>query len=200
MFRHHWRVNRDSVLLSPLRVFAAAVIALTPAAVYGQSGETDVGELAIHGGGTFGTGTHPAVAASTGIAFARRGMALLDVAYTPMGHDILWRRHDVQSPQNSQLFEFMFSSHIRFPVKARLAPYAIIGGGLLFNTFRGYTGPQGALVGIEDFKFGVQTGGGVRYYLGENWGIRPEFKVIVSSQTYTRMSIGVFYVVPPLWP
>jgi hypothetical protein len=33
----------------------------------------------------------------------------------------------------------------------------------------------------------------MRYYFRENWGIRPEFKVIIGAQTYTRLSVGLFY-------
>ncbi len=178
----------------------AVFLACAPAVLRGQAAEPEVGEVALHGGGNFGAGTHVSVGGSSGFAFSRRGMAFLEATYTQMGRDILWRRADVQSPQESRLFEFMASTHIRFPVGERWAPYAILGGGLLFNSFRAYSGPQGALIGIEDFKFGVQSGGGVRYYIGENWGVRPEFKVIVSSRTYTRMTIGVFYNLPTHWP
>ncbi|MCX6630180.1 MAG: hypothetical protein NTW28_21390, partial [Candidatus Solibacter sp.] len=52
----------------------------------------------------------------------------------------------------------------------------------------------------SDFDFGFHTGAGLRYYVRENWGIRPELKVIVSKQTYTRLSVGIFYVLPAGWP
>ena len=176
------------------------LLGLAPAALYGQSDETDVGEVAVHGGGLFGAGTHGSIGASAGLAFARRGMIHLDSTYNWMTNDILWNRPGVQSPRNSRLFEFMAVSHIRVPVTSRIAPYAILGGGLLYNSFRAATGPQGIVTDFQDFKFGAQTGAGLRYYMGQNWGIRPEFKVTISSQTYTRFSIGVFYVVPNTWP
>jgi opacity protein-like surface antigen len=197
---HHSLVNWKRLSPGALRGLTALFLTFAPVALHGQSSETDVGEVALHAGGTFGAGTHGTVGASSGFAFSPRGMAFLDANYTWMAHDILWKRPGVQSPQDSRLFEFMATTHIRFPVTNRIAPYAILGGGLLFNTFRAYSGPQGALIGIDDFKFGAQGGGGVRFYLGENWGIRPEFKVTVSSQTYTRMSIGVFYNIPSFWP
>jgi len=180
-------------------VLAAALFVLTPA-MFGQPGEIDVGEVSAYGGGTFGMGTHALVGGSSGYAFSRHGMAFIDVSYSPIGHDILWQRRDVQSPQRSHLFDFMGSAHIRFPIGERWAPYALVGGGLVLNTFRAYAGPQGALIPIEDFKLGFQTGGGVRYFIGESWGIRPEFKVVVSSRVYTRMSIGIFYTLPANWP
>jgi hypothetical protein len=156
--------------------------------------------VSVYSGGTFGMGSHPLIGGSSGFGFSRHGMAFLEGSYSPLGHDILWPRHDVQSPQDSHLFDVMVGTHIRFPIGERWAPYALVGGGLVFDTFRAYAGPQGALIRIEDFKMAFQTGGGVRYYIRENWGIRPEFKVVVSSRTYTRMAIGVFYTLPPNWP
>jgi opacity protein-like surface antigen len=185
---------------TPWRILAAAFLVLSPAALFAQSGETDVGEVSVYTGGSFGAGTHPFVGGSSGFAFSRHGMAFLEGSYTAMGHDILWPRHDVQSPRDSKLFDVMFAAHIRFPVRERWAPYGIIGGGMAFDLYRAYAGPNGALIGIEDFKVAFQTGGGVRYYVRDSWGIRSEFKVIVSSRTFTRAAVGVFYVLPPNWP
>jgi opacity protein-like surface antigen len=165
-----------------------------------QMSAVEDGEVSGYGGGTFGAGTHALVGAGTGLAYSRHGMVFLEGSYSPMGHDILWRRHDVQSPQESHLFDVMVSGHIRFPIRDRWAPYVLLGTGLVYNAFRAYSGPQGALIHFDDFKMAFQTGGGVRYYVGESWGIRPEFKVVVSSRTYTRMAVGVFYVLPSNWP
>ena len=177
----------------------AALLVLAPG-LFAQVSATDDGEVSVYAGGTFGIGTHALVGGSSGLAFSRHGMVFLEGSYSPLGHEILWQRHDVQSPRESHLFDVMVSTHIRFPIRERWAPYVLIGGGLVFNTFRAYAGPQGALIGIQDFKMGFHTGGGVRYYVGENWGIRPEFKVVVSSRTYTRMAVGVFYNLPSDWP
>jgi hypothetical protein len=180
-------------------VVTAGLVVCAPG-LFGQTSASEEGEVSVYGGGMFGAGTHPTVGGSSGWGFSRHGMAFLEASYSQMGHDILWQRHDVQSPQGSHLFDFMFSTHIRFPIRDRWAPYGLIGGGLAFNTFSAYAGPQGALIGIQDFKMAFQAGGGVRYYVGENWGIRPEVKVIVSSRTFTRVAIGVFYNLPPNWP
>lgn len=60
------------------------------------------------------------------------------------------------------------------------------------------TGPYGNAIfkNFNQFNGALETGGGVRYYIRENWGIRPEAKVIVSKTTYTRVSMGIFYVLP----
>ncbi len=194
------RVLRPALRAGSLRILLALICAFAPVRLVAQADETDVGEVAAFGGGSFGAGTHPFVGGSMGYAFSRHGMALLEAGYTPMGSEILWRRPDVRSPQNSYLLDCGLSFHIRIPVRERWAPYGILGGGLAFNSFRAIAGPQGALIGIEDFKGEFHTGAGLRYYIREYWGIRPEFKVIVSTRVFTRLSVGVFYTLPPNWP
>ncbi len=176
-----------------------ALLAVTQG-LFAQVSATNDGELSVYGGGTFGMGTHGFVGGGTGLGFSRYGMAFIEASYSPLGHEVLWPRRDVQSPQQSHLFDVMATTHIRIPIRERWAPYGLIGGGLVFNKFRAYSGPQGALIGMDDFKVAFQTGGGVRYYVGENWGIRPEFRIVFSTRTYTRMAIGVFYNVPANWP
>jgi len=156
-------------------------------------------EMAGFGGGIFGLGTHPTFGVSSGLAFSRYALGLLEVSYAPSGSDTLLPRADKQSPQNGHLFDFNTSFHIRIPVRERWAPYAIVGGGLLLNSYQAITGSQGALMKINDYKFGFHTGGGLRYYVRDNWGIRPEFRVTVGSRTYTRLSVGVFYVLSSIW-
>lgn len=167
---------------------------------FGQSDATDVGEVASFGGGSFGNGSHPVVGGSAGVSLSRYGLALVEAAYMPMGKDTLRRQTNIRDVQDSRLFDFNLSFHVRIPVRDRWAPYGILGAGFIFQPFRAAVGPEGAVLSIEDLKFAFHTGAGFRYYIREDWGIRPEFKVIVSTRTFTRMSIGVFYTLPPNWP
>jgi hypothetical protein len=179
-----------------------------------QSGDTETGELAAFGGGTFGLGgVQPAVGASTGLAFSRYGLGLFEVAFSPLGNDTVGRRTGPPA-QSSHLFDLNASFHVRVPVRERWAPYGIFGAGFLMNTFKVIstapgpidpetgqpTHPGGLVAAIDEFKFAFHTGAGVRYHISPDWGIRPELKVIVSSRTYTRFTIGIFYNVPPGWP
>jgi hypothetical protein len=187
---------------------------VSPPVARGQSDETEVGEVAAFGGGTFGLGgAQPAVGASSGTALSRYGLGLIEVAYSPLKNDTL-RRRTGPPVEGSNLFDFNWSFHIRVPVRERWAPYGILGGGLLFNAFRAVvlppgptdpstgepTRPGGATFAVHEFNFGFHTGGGLRYYIRPDWGIRPEFKVIVSNRTYTRFTVGIFYTVPNGWP
>jgi hypothetical protein len=137
----------------------------------------------------------------------------MEVAYSPLKNDTL-RRRTGPPVEGSNLFDFNGSFHIRIPVRERWAPYAIVGGGLLFNPFRAVLLPPGpadpstgeptrqggATFAVDEFNFGFHTGGGLRYYITPDWGIRPELKVIVSNRTYARFTVGIFYTLPSGWP
>jgi hypothetical protein len=175
--------------------------ALMPAQFY--DGE---GEVTMSGGGTFGLGgAHPAVGASSGTPFSPHAIGLLEAAFTPLGDETLRRRTGARA-ERSRLFDFNFSVHVQPFVRRRWVPYGILGAGLLFDAFGavptrppqdelGEPQPQppAFVLAVDEFNFGFHTGGGVRYYIREDWGIRPELKVIVSNRTYTRFTIGIFY-------
>jgi hypothetical protein len=171
-----------------------------PATLPAQSGDTDVGEVAAFGGGGFGMGTHPVVGGSTGIAFSKYGIALIEGSFMAMGQDTLRGQPPVIQPlgvvnetKRSHLYDVNTSFHIRVPVRERWAPYVLVGAGILFNTYRSVVTQEAGYVAFDDLNFGFHTGGGLRYYIGKYWGIRPELKVVVSNQAYTRFTIGVFY-------
>jgi hypothetical protein len=160
-----------------------------------QAGDSEVGEVSAYAGGHFGPGTHPTVGGSSGMAFAKYALGLIEVGFTPLGNDTL--RHRTGVPvESSHLYDFNTSVHIRIPIRERWAPYGIVGGGLLFNSFRAISGPEGPKVAFEEFNAAFHTGAGLRYYVRRDWGIRPEFKVVVSNRTYTRFTVGIFYVLP----
>ncbi len=193
-------------LLSCVRLLIASGCILVVPGIFAQSAEIDPGELALRGGIAFGPpgmGSRAFVGGSTGLAISRYGMGLLDVSYLPLGQHTIQGWPDRASVTGSYMLDFGLDLHVRIPVKERLAPYAIIGAGLLWNAVHQQTnGPAGSVVkrGYDQWNGALHTGGGLRYYMGEKWGIRPEIKVIVSKQVYTSMSVGIFYVVPSNWP
>ena len=84
--------------------------------------------------------------------------------------------------------EYNFNVHYLFPLKREdFTPYVL--GGLGFQHFssdvsRFSTGSTHA---------GLNIGGGARWKLGRNWGLRPELKIFLSKYTSARYSIGLFY-------
>jgi Outer membrane protein beta-barrel domain len=176
----------------------------TPGA-FAQSGEDNIGEVAGLGGAAFGgaSGTQPTVTGGAGVAFSRYGMALVETTFMPLGNHTIQNWPDRATVTRSDLLDFGVDFHIRIPVKRRLAPYAIAGTGLLWNLVRADTFNRAGVLVVrhfDEFNGALHTGAGLRYYIRENWGIRPEVKVIVSKQVYTLVSFGIFYVTPTNWP
>jgi hypothetical protein len=172
---------------------------------FAQAGEEDVGEVAALGGVAFGgaSGTQPTVTGGAGLAFSRHGMVIVDTMFMPLGNRTIqnWPLRDTVN--RSYLLDFGLDFHVRFPIGHRWAPYAIAGTGLLWNLIRQDTvTPHGVPLvrHFDQFNGALHTGGGLRYYITDNWGIRPEVKVIVSKHTYTSIAMGIFWVAPTNWP
>jgi hypothetical protein len=168
-----------------------------------QSGETETGEVTAFGGVGFGAGTQPVGGGSAGVSFSRYGMALIEASFMPMGKYTIQPWPAQSAVQRSFLYDFALDFHVRIPVKARWEPYAILGSSVLWNQLSasGENRRGDAVVNhYNQVNASFNTGAGVRYFVGKNWGLRPEVKVIISKQIYTRVSMGIFYVTPPDWP
>lgn len=160
--------------------------------------ESEPGEVSVYSGTTVNTGAHPFVGATAGLDYGKYAIGLFDVAFTYLGSDTL--RHAVASDvKSSHLYDFNYSTHIRYPINEKWAPYAILGPSVLWNTYSyGLLTSTGAKVYRErdDVNFGWHTGGGFRYNVNESWGIRPEVKVVITARTYVIFSLGIFFKTP----
>jgi opacity protein-like surface antigen len=163
-----------------------------------QSAEQDVSEFGGYGGGLFGLGAHPYVGATAGLSAARYLIVVGDVSYAPLDNATIRTRPGTQTVQQSRLYDFNLSLHIRFPVTKKWAPYVIAGPSVLWDNFRVTKINSGVAVTVSDNEtnFGFHTGAGVRYYVNDDWGIRPEFRVVITNKTYTVASVGIFYTFP----
>jgi hypothetical protein len=78
--------------------------------------------------------------------------------------------------------DFHGGVHIRIPIReSRLVPYAVIGfGGLKSYARTGSATFQGVTIPLSfpsETDFAVNGGGGLRYYIGQRYGVRFEAKV-----------------------
>ena len=196
--------RRQSRRSTSVRALLVVICAYWPLSVAAQPSEDEGGEVSAFAGGISGLGSHPTFGGSAGGAISKYALALFEGSYTPLGQYTIQPWPERSTVARSHLTDFNVSFQIRVPIKhSRWSPYGIAGVGLLWDALRQETvDPHGIAVSYHwnQFNAAFHTGGGVRYYIGENWGIRPEFKVIISKQTYTRASIGIFYVVPSDWP
>jgi opacity protein-like surface antigen len=188
-------------------IWTVVLFALTSPELVAQccvnEGGTDVGEASVYTGVGFGPlSFHPVVGGSSGISATKYAILLIDANYMPIGGRILAQRPGIITA-HSGLFDFNFSGHIRIPLKKRWTPYGILGAALLYNRYqRQFIRPSGILYfsGQSDCRFGFETGAGLRYYVGDQWGVRGEYRYTVSTQNFSRILAGVFYQFEGAWP
>ena len=173
---------------------AITLLACVPAPLLAQADLSNSGEFSAYGGGAFGIGAHAAVGGTSAVA-TRYAFYLLDVSYMPFGKNTLRDYRGQFVAQHSGLYDFSMVSHIRIPLRSPFEPYGILGGGLLHNVYDVpvRTGDIATLSRRSDDNFGFHTGAGVRYYMRPHWGLRGEYRLTISNQTFSRVSAGVFF-------
>ena len=185
------------------RSLCIAAFALASTAMFAQSGEDiETSELSTYGGVGFGAGTTNAwVGGSTGVSPSKYFMAAIDTSFLPLGTRTL--RTDLVGTTTSRLYDFNFQGQILIPLHHRVTPYALLGAGVLYNTYEiAAVHPNGVayLAGRSDCKFGFQTGGGVRMFIKEGFGFRGEYRFTASTRNFNRVLFGVFYQFSGMWP
>ncbi len=142
-----------------------------------------------------GFGPRPILAGSAGAEVTRYVMVTGEAALIPMSNQTLLPAHAF-SVRGSSLYDFNIGLQVRIPVKHRWEPYAMLRTGVLMNPYTaGFLGPNGAVVyvGERHSKFALEGGGGCRYYVGERWGVRAEYRYTSSARNFNRILGGVFY-------
>jgi opacity protein-like surface antigen len=181
-------------------LLGAAGLMLGAANGFAQS-EGLLGEVGSYTGvSAGGLGGHPVVGGTAGIV-SKWAVGQIDASYIPIGNSTI--RHWANPTRQSQLFDFNFTVQVQIPVNHRIVPYFVSGPAMLFNRYQlQTTSPQGApiLSGRQDFKFGWENGGGARYYIKDDWGVRTEYRYTVSGQNFGRILAGVFYQFSAPWP
>jgi hypothetical protein len=163
-------------------------------ASYGQS----VGNLEVTGnlGVVSGIGSHGSFGGSVGAPITDHLILSGDLSYIPLGGATVTFNGATAS---SSAKAFNFNGNLQYQFKALRAtvPYAGAGLGFLHSSFSASNNFPGAGNSLNmqgsstDLYFNV--GGGLRYYVKERWGFRPEFMVFAGTNTYVRVAGGIFY-------
>jgi opacity protein-like surface antigen len=193
--RPNFLLRKASLLLAGLALATAPL----PAQL---SDVSETSELGTYVGTGFGLGEpHVWVGGTTGISPSKYFMAVLDTSFMPLGDTTL--RTGLIRTSTSRLYDFNFGGQILIPVHHRFTPYGLLAAGILYNTYRiAAVRPDGFayLAGQSDVKFACETGGGVRYFVTEDFGARAEYRFTASTQNFSRFLIGVFYQFGGMWP
>ena len=135
-------------------------------------------------------GAHFAIGGSAGGSVYRYLIILVESGYSPLGNYTLANHQGLVS-RSSGLYDFDLAFHVRIPIKHRWEPYGIGAPALLYNRFQKQViQPNGVITyasGKSDVKFGFETGGGLRYYIHEDWGIRPKTGTSSALTTTTAL-------------
>jgi hypothetical protein len=175
-----------------LIVLIALVVAASIAS-YGQGPVEVSGNLGV----VSGIGSHGSFGGSIGAPIADHLLLSGDLSYIPMGGSSVTLNGATTS---SSAKAINFNGNLQYQFKAirsarAVVPYAGAGVGFLHSAFSSSSTLPGSSFNISggstDLYFNF--GGGLRYYVNERWGFRPEFMVFAGSTTYVRFAGGVFY-------
>jgi opacity protein-like surface antigen len=165
--------------------------------LFAQSAETDVGEIAGYAGGVAGIGSHPAGGVTFTTALSRYTLFGAELGFASLGSE------GFHSPagsvfSRSRLYDFNGHVNVRIPFRSHWAPYIVLGAGLLHSTAeRAVSTASGSSIEkTSDNDFAFHIGAGLRYYVTDKWGIRPEWKYYASDRNFSKLAVGVFYQFP----
>src|SRR5258708_6430959 len=132
-----------------------------------SDGENDAsGEVSTYTGLLMGLGTRATVGATTGLIYSPYVITLVDFAYSPVGSETI-RPTAPPGVKGSRLYDFSAGAHIQIPLHRRWTPYGILAASVVCTTYESVATGKGG----QNAYFGFQTGGGVRYFISDNWGV-----------------------------
>lgn len=148
------------------------------------SGQTEVfglvGRVSDGGGSTFGGG----------VQFAVNPRLLVggEFSYLTGGEDFDAFGVDV----DSHAIAIDANARYLFPTgNGKFVPYVLGGFGVL--RFSASVSAAGTSIEASDSTFGINLGGGVRFDVGENWGVQPELKLFIADGSNVRISGALYY-------
>jgi hypothetical protein len=168
-----------------------AFVAVMSMASYGQSNVEVTGHLGL----VSGIGSHGSFGGSLGLPITDRLILSGDLSYIPFGGSSVTVGTATAS-SSARAFNFNGSLLYQFNPSHSTVPYAGAGLGFLRSSFSSSSSGFGngsfdTSGSSTDLYFNV--GGGLRYYVRERWGFKPEFMMFAGSNTYVRLSGGMFY-------
>jgi len=183
-------------ILNPGRLFVITVFAvITSVASYGQGIVPGNVEVTGHLGLVSGIGSHGSFGGSLGTPITDHMILSGDLSYIPMGGSSV-TINGATASSSAKAFNFNGNLQYQFKASHAVIPYAGAGLGFLHSSFNstsnlGGTGPFVVQGSSTDMYFNM--GGGLRYFVNERWGFRPELMIFAGSNTYVRLAGGVFY-------
>jgi len=176
-----------------------AIVACLAVSSFAFGADLEKGQFEANGlvGIVTGIGTHTVVGVGGGKAIMNNLSLNGEFSYIPLGStnvDIL----GVQSSTSAKALTFDFGAQFQFKHAGKFDPYGGIGIGWVHTSLN-----QSVNASIAGFNLSnsgsannayVKFGGGGKYFMGEKWGVKPELMVYAGSNTFVRLSGGIFYM------
>jgi len=180
-------------ILARVLTITAFVVVASVASLYGQ-GVTGNMEVTGHLGMVSGIGSHGSFGGSLGIPVANNLSVSGDLSYIPMGGGSVTVQ-GVTTSSSARAFNFNGTLQYQFKQTRAVVPYAGAGLGFLHSSFGTSSSAAGASFNATGGSTGLyfNFGGGLRYFVNERWGFRPELMVFAGPNTYVRLAGGIFY-------
>jgi opacity protein-like surface antigen len=180
------------------RISLIATVGLLVITGVGYGQDMHQGQIEATGqiGFVSGIGTHGAFGGSVGGALNERVLVYGEFLYIPLGSSTV-NVLGVNRSVSARAFNLDGGLQYQFRKYGSMVPYAGVGLGLLHSVadISSSFSLQGLnfSTGGSSTDFYVNLGGGVRYYVTERWGVRPEFTIFAGPNTFVRIGAGVFY-------
>jgi Outer membrane protein beta-barrel domain len=173
---------------------AVVACVLVSAACYAQ--EPRLVEANAQVGIVSGIGTHGSFGGGMGLELTPRVLGYGEFSYIPLGGaSNSLPAFGLRAGASAKAVNFNIGGQYQFSRADSMTPYAGFGLGVLHasssysSTFGGTTVSGSS--SSSDLYFNI--GGGLRYFVNERWGLRPEMMIFAGSNTYVRIGAGIFY-------
>jgi hypothetical protein len=181
-------------ILERVLTITAFVMVASVASLYAQGITPGNMEVTGHLGVVSGIGSHGSFGGSLGAPVSKSFIVSGDLSYIPMGGGSVTAVGSTTSA-GARAFNFNGTLQYQFKQAHALVPYAGAGLGFLHSSFETWSSILGSSFSVSgsstDLYFNV--GGGLRYFVNERWGFRPELMVFAGADTYVRIAGGIFY-------
>ncbi|MEZ5356302.1 MAG: outer membrane beta-barrel protein [Bryobacteraceae bacterium] len=169
-----------------------ALTVIPPLAAAGlEQGQTEGGAVA---GIVSGIGTRASLGGQIASGLTDKIAAYGELSFIPLGGAKSTFAGTTAS-SSSRAFNLNGGIHYQFKQSGKMTPYAAAGLGILHSSGSFRTSGEGlnlsGSASANSLYFNL--GGGVRYYMADNWGFRPEIMIFAGDQTYVRLGVGIFY-------
>lgn len=179
-------------------IAAAAGCLVIAASGYAQNLEQGKVEGAAQVGIVADLGTRASLAGSVGTALSDRVFAFGEFGWIPLGGGSISTASPgsfLELANSGRVLTFMFGGHYAFDESHSVIPYlgAAIGGVHQSASFTRTEGGVSTTTTASRGNFYVNLSAGARYYVKDNWGLKPEVTWFVGDDNFIRFGGGVFY-------